>query len=109
MCILPTKCCTLFALTDIWENIDAFHYLCAYTSQVTSIEMYVKSFTGVSMHQWAKGGLMIRKYLSAYSIYFSVLVTGSNKLRVQWRDSDKGTTHKADNQTSLHIRSLGEY
>ena len=94
MCILPTKRCILF--TDIWDKSDAFHYLSASTSQVTSIEMFVKSFTGVNMQEWAKGGLMIRKYLSLQSPYFSVLVTGSNKLRVQWRSSDKGTTHKAE-------------
>eukprot|EP00956_Cyclotella_meneghiniana_P000633 scaffold681_cov25-Cyclotella_meneghiniana.AAC.4 len=81
---------------DIWGNSDRFHYLYASTSQVASIEMYVKSFTGVNMQEWAKGGLMIRKYLSPQSPYFSVLVTGSNKLQVQWRDSDKGTTHKVE-------------
>ena len=94
MCILPTKRCTLF--TDIWGNSDRFHYLYASTSQVASIEMFVKSFTGANMHEWAKGGLMIRKHPSPVSEYFGVLVTGSNKLRVQWRSSHKGTTHKAE-------------
>lgn len=101
--MLPTMCCTPIA--DIWENSDAFHYLYASTSGDSSIEMFVKSFTGTSMDDWAKGGLMIRKHQGAKSEYFSLLVTGGKGLSNQWRSADAGTSvsHRVSDARNQNI------
>ena len=89
--ILPTTCNTLLA--DIYRESDSFHYLYAYNSEGTDleIEMLVKSFTGYT-HEWAKGGLMIRESLDANSRYFGVFVSGSKGLVAQHRLHTGGDT-----------------
>ena len=102
--MLPTMCCTHIA--DIWGNSDAFHYLYASTSGDSSIEMFVKSFTGASMHDWAKGGLMIRKYQGAKSEHFSLFVTGDNGLYNQWRSAYAGTTDRHEPLSGVQNSSI---
>lgn len=100
--ILPTLCCTLSA--DIWFGHDGFHYLYGQTTPQTSgdlsIEMFVESLSGSSLHQWAKGGLMIREDLYTGSKYFGLFVTGNNGLQNQWRPETWGDTEK-DNKKNL--------
>ena len=94
--ILPTTCNTLLA--DIYLRSDSFHYLYAYNSEGTDleIEMFVKSFTFIgSNNPWAKGGLMIRESLDANSRYFGVFVSGSKGLVAQHRLDTGGITDTA--------------
>ena len=54
-----------------WE--DSFQYLHGSTSGDLSIEMFVESLTGSSLHQWAKGGLMLRNSLDSNFKHFNII------------------------------------
>eukprot|EP00956_Cyclotella_meneghiniana_P028548 scaffold66814_cov93-Cyclotella_meneghiniana.AAC.1 len=78
--------------SDIWNREDSFEYLIGSTRGDVSIEMFVESFTGSSLHQLAKGGLMLRYSLSGNSKHFSLFATEKNGLYNQWRSITGGLT-----------------
>eukprot|EP00956_Cyclotella_meneghiniana_P022986 scaffold44116_cov37-Cyclotella_meneghiniana.AAC.1 len=80
--------------SDIWNREDSFQYTYGSTSGDVSIEMFVESFTGNSLHQYAKGGLMLRDSLSGNSKHFSLYVTGENTVNNQWRLNDGELTNQ---------------
>ena len=82
------------SLIDIWGRSDQFHF---YYTEVPSdenvvIEFYVEHFTK-TLHEWAKGGLMIRGTLSEDSSHFSLLATGRNGLANEFRTCTGGQSY----------------
>eukprot|EP00956_Cyclotella_meneghiniana_P011857 scaffold16660_cov35-Cyclotella_meneghiniana.AAC.2 len=53
-----------------------------------------KSSIGTNLHQYAKGGLMLRNSLDANSRHFSCYVTASNTVNNQWRSNDGELTNQ---------------
>ncbi len=72
--------------TDIWDTDDAFRFVyteitgdCALVARVASVD---------DTDPWAKGGIMIRKSLSANAANALIGVTPGNGISFQWRSSD---------------------
>lgn len=88
---------TLFTVsgsgTDIWGNVDAFHYAyllatndCTIVTRVTAVE---------DTDAWAKAGVMIRQSLSANSAHAMMVITPGNGASFQWRTTTGGTMSQA--------------
>lgn len=76
---------------DIGGTSDSFHFFNkAAKNGDVSVEMFVKDFTGSGLHDWAKGGLMLRDSLNADAKHVSLFVTGSNGLANLWRSNSGG-------------------
>ena len=75
---------------DIGGTSDSFHFFNKAANGDVSVEMFVKDFTGSGLHDWAKGGLMLRDSLNADAKHISLFVTGSNGLANLWRSNSGG-------------------
>jgi len=73
--------------TDIWDDVDEFHFAFKMLTGVGSIEAQVLSVDNT--HEWAKAGVMIRDTLDAGSKFAAVYITPGNGCRFQARlDAD---------------------
>jgi len=75
---------------DIWNNADNFHYAyqkisgdCEIISRVESLE---------DIHEWSKGGIMIRETLSGNSRNAFMYVSSANGSSFQWRSNTGSST-----------------
>eukprot|EP00956_Cyclotella_meneghiniana_P008889 scaffold12152_cov52-Cyclotella_meneghiniana.AAC.7 len=90
---------------DIWHYSDSFGFHHRTISGDFSIEIYVENLIGTGLHDWSKGGLMIRDSLTNNSKHFSLFVTGSNGLANQWRPNSGGmsSSHHSKDIVSRNV------
>ena len=70
---------------------DQFHFMNFQKSGDITLEIRINSFYPL-IHDWQKGGLMIRESLATGSRHYSYLVTGSNGLSTHWRSTTNQIT-----------------
>jgi hypothetical protein len=99
---------------DIWGRSDQFHFL---FTKITGgenfmIELFVEDLTS-NLHEWVKGGIMIRDTLSGNSMHYSLFATGSNGLANQYRactgcySRHNGSPDFPDRNVWLRITKIG--
>jgi len=79
---------------DIWGSTDHFHYVpFAKNHANVKAEILVEDFAPV-VHQWQKGGIMMRESMATGSRHYSIYLTGSNGISNQWRaNTNGGSSH----------------
>jgi len=70
---------------DIWNTSDQFHYVYQYVGGDTTIQARVFSLANTDV--WAKAGIMVRQSLAATSNFAGCVVTPSNGINFQYRNS----------------------
>src|SRR5581483_9287448 len=75
--------------TDIWNDVDAFHF--AYRSLTGDGSIITRVDSQADTNDWAKAGLMIRETSSPDSRLVMLAVTPANGLIFEWR----GATHNS--------------
>ena len=88
---------------DIWDYDDEFHYFYQSAIGDVSVEIFVNSLTLTgntgTIHDHAKGGLMLRDSLDANSKHISLFVYGLMGLTNQWRIQDGGFSYHDSNHS----------
>lgn len=88
---------------DIWGPSDQFHFLHIKMTGDVTVEMKVLGFD-YTVHDWQKGGIMIRDRLTAGSKHFSLFYTGSNGSANQWRTKAwQNSGHNSPNPKSKDL------
>lgn len=77
---------------DIWGTADGLRYAYQPLADNARITVHVASQT--LTHQWARAGVMLRESLVPGARQASVLVTGSNGVELNWRDTPDRNTRK---------------
>jgi len=99
---------------DIWGTSDSFRFANHKTfSGDVIVDMKVDALEGDPahngyLHDWAKGGIMIRDTLNANSKHYSMFVTGTQGLANQWREGTGGYSYHSkthgDNPRPVWLR-----
>ena len=80
--------------TDIWNNSDQFRF--AYKQLAGNGSITAKVDSLVNTNGWAKSGVMIRESLDAGSRHAMIVVTPSNSVSFQRRDTTNGASANTD-------------
>jgi hypothetical protein len=70
--------------SNIWAEVDGFHYLYLPTQGDVRVTTLINSFQATNVQ--ASGGIMFRDSLAANSSHYSMLITGSEGLSTTYRE-----------------------
>ncbi|HSX58467.1 MAG TPA: carbohydrate-binding domain-containing protein [Candidatus Saccharimonadales bacterium] len=76
--------------SDIWGNVDSFHFSAQDLTGDATLTARVVSQTNTNA--WAKAGIMLRDSISADSMHAMLVVTPSNSVAFQYRTSTGGAS-----------------
>ena len=83
--------------TDIWDQVDGFHY--AYTTMNGDGEIIARVISMQFTDPWAKAGVMFRESMAPGSKHAMIIVTAGGFSSYQWRPIPGQRTHNTDGPT----------